>query len=133
MALKIHISKAYDRIDWNFLKGVMGKLGFNNVWTQWIMMCVESVVYQVQVNNELVGPIFPSRGLRQEDPLSPYLFILFAEGLTTLIKDAQMRGDLHGITICRGAPMVSHLLLADDCFLFFRANDKETDTTKSIL
>jgi len=51
-------------------------------------MCVESVDYSVIVNNNLVGPIIPWRGLHQGDPLSPYLFILFAEGLSTLIHGA---------------------------------------------
>lgn len=64
VALKIDISKAYDKIDWGFLRGMMAKLGFNNTWIDWIMMCVESVVYQVQINNDQVGPIFPTRGLR---------------------------------------------------------------------
>lgn len=111
----------------------MAKLGFNNTWIDWIMMCVESVVYQVQVNNDQVGPIFPTRGLRQGDPLSPYLFIICVEGLTSLIKDAQNRRMLHGVKICRQAPVVTHLLFANDCFLFFKANDQESNIMKSIL
>lgn len=91
VALKIDISKAYDKIIWLFLKGMMWKLGFSNTWINWIMMCVESVNYSVQVNEDQVGPIIPSRGLRQEDPLSPYLFILCAEGLSALIKNSELR------------------------------------------
>ncbi|MCI31084.1 RNA-directed DNA polymerase (Reverse transcriptase), partial [Trifolium medium] len=77
------------------------------------------------MNFDKVGPITPGRGLRQGDPLSPYLFILVAEGLTSLIHQAVSKGDIHGVRICRGAPEVSHLLFADDCFLFCRANFAE--------
>lgn len=97
------------------------------------MLCVESVSYTVQVNHDQVGPIHPGRGLRQGDPLSPYLFILCAEGLNVLINQAEQRGDLHGAKICRGAPIISRLLFADDCFLFFKATKQETQVMKNIL
>lgn len=79
------------------------------------------------------GLFFPSRGLRQGDPLSLYLFILCAKGLMSLNKDAKRRGDLHGVSICRGDLVITHLLFADDCFLFFRANDRETTVMQNIL
>jgi hypothetical protein len=119
VALKLDISKAYDRIDWEYLRGIMCKMGFSTQWISWIMMCVETVDYSVIVNGNIVGPIIPGRGLRQGDPLSPYLFIICAEGLSALIRQAEARGDIHGTKICRNAPIISHLLFADDCFLFF--------------
>ncbi|GAU43422.1 hypothetical protein TSUD_334850 [Trifolium subterraneum] len=133
LALKIDISKAYDKVDWGFLRGVMTKMGFSEVWIRWVMMCVSSVNYSVLMNSERVDPISPSRGLRQGDPLSPYLFILVTECLTALIHQAVGRGDLHGVRICRGAPEVSHLLFADDCFLFCRANVAEVNELMRIL
>ncbi|PNX78963.1 ribonuclease H, partial [Trifolium pratense] len=133
LALKIDISKAYDKVDWGFLRGMLERLGFANKWIYWMMLCVSSVTYSVLVNYEKVGPIFPGRGLRQGDPLSPYLFILVTEGLSSLIKDSVARGDIHGIKICRGAPPVSHLLFADDCFLFCRSNLDETRHLMNIL
>jgi len=118
VALKLDISKAYDRIDWAYLKDVMNKMGFSGKWIQWIMMCVETVDYSVILNKEIVGPIIPGRGLRQGDLLSPYLFILCAEGLSVLIRIAGNRGDLQGV--CRIAPRVSHLLFLDDFFCSFK-------------
>jgi hypothetical protein len=118
LALKIDISKAYDRVDWSFLKGMLERLGFDDKWIRWMMMCVNSVNYSIMLNAERVGPIAPGRGLRQGDPLSPYLFLLVAEGLSALIHEAVGRGKLHGAKICRRAPVVSHLLFADSCFCF---------------
>jgi hypothetical protein len=133
VALKIDISKAYDRVEWRYLLNVMRKMGFCEKWVKWINMCLDSIQYSVSVNGESVGPITPGRGLRQGDPLSPYLFILCAEGLTTLIKKSEGRGDIHGVKVCRGAPSLSHLLFADDCFLFFRADIREAQSMKKIL
>jgi hypothetical protein len=98
-----------------------------------MMLCVSSVNYSVLVNFEKAGPIFPGRGLRQGDPLSPYLYLLITEGLTSLIKKSVASGDLHGVQICRGAPVVSHLLFADDCFLFCRSTVAECNQLMSIL
>jgi len=133
VALKLDISKAYDRIDWDYLCAVMVKMGFQSRWIQWMSMCVESVDYYVLVNGEQVGPIIPGCGLRQGDPLSPYLFIIFAEGLSSLIRDAEACGALTGTKIFRRAPPVSHLLFVDDCFLFFRAEEGEATVMKNIL
>jgi len=133
VALKLDISKAYDRMDWEYLRAVMTKMGFHDRWIHWMSMCVESVDYSVLVNGEQVGPIIPGRSLRQGDPLSPYLFILCAEGLSALIRDAESRGELTGTKICRRAPSVSHLLFADDCFLFFKADENQTNVLKNIL
>jgi len=133
VALKLDISKAYDQIDWTYLKEVMIKMGFDRRWVRWIMMCVETVDYSVIVNNESVGPIFPGRGLRQGDPLSPYLFILCAEGLSALIRKAEKRGDLHGISICTNTPIIFQLLFANECFLFFEAEEREANMMNHIL
>ena len=85
------------------------------------MMCVETVDYSVLVNGNATSQIIPGRGLRQGDPLSPYLFIICAEGLSALIRKAEARGEINGVKICNNAPIISHLLFADDCFLFFQA------------
>jgi hypothetical protein len=101
--------------------GMLEKMGFADKWIHWMMICVSSVNYSALVNFEKIGPINPDRGLRQGDPLSPYLFILVTEGLSSLIKKTVSRGDLHGVQIWREAPVVSHLLFAGDCFLFCRS------------
>lgn len=133
IALKLDISKAYDMVDWRFLKERMRVMGFNQRWVSWIMMCVTTVTYEFCFNGTSVGPIQPTRGLRQEDPLSPYLFLLCVEGLSNSLSTAANEGPIHGARICNAAPTVTHLLFADDSFLFFCANHVETETIKNLL
>jgi len=72
-----------------------------------------------------VGHIVPGHDLREGDPLSPYLFIICAEVLSSLIREAERRNDIRSTMVCIDAPVISHLLFADDCFLFFRACERE--------
>ncbi|KAL8465080.1 hypothetical protein ACS0TY_034540 [Phlomoides rotata] len=133
MALKIDISKAYDRVDWTYLGCVLRRLGFCQVWVQWMLMCVQTVRYSFKVNDDLVGPISPGRGLCQGDPLSPYMFIFCAEGMTALIKQANREGCFHGVRVCRNSQVISHLLFTDDNLLFCRATNEEALPLKRIL
>ena len=75
------------------------------------MSCVTTPSFSVHLNGQAYGNILPSRELCQGDPLSPYLFLLCAEGFTSLLAKAEREGQLHGVSICKRAPSVSHLLL----------------------
>jgi len=132
-AVKLDMSKAYDRVEWSFLKQMMVKLGFNQRWVELIMICVSSVTYRVRVNGDLTESFVPERGLRQGDPLSPYLFLLCAEGFSSLLKKAEDDGSIKGVTICHNAPSVSHLLFADDSLIVFRANGEDAQQLQSLL
>ncbi|CAH9132557.1 unnamed protein product [Cuscuta epithymum] len=133
IALKLDITKAYDRVDWAFLEGILYKLGFDVKWIHVLMECVRTVKYFIQFDGKFLGPITPERGLRQSDPLSPYLFILVAEGLSALLRKAEQEGKIHGVAVCRGAPRVSHLFFADDSYLFFKAVASECNTIRAVL
>ena len=108
-------------------------LGFDDRWIKWIMLCVTSVRYTVLMNGSEVGPIIPNRGLRQGCPLSPYLFIICAEGLSALLRQAESSGLINGSKVCRGASSISHLFFADDSFLFFKSIEEETRVIHRIL
>lgn len=82
------------------------------------MLCVSTVSYSVNFNGFQVGPIKPKRGLRQCDPLSPYLFLLCVEGLSSFIKKAADEGRINGCKIHAQASSITQLLFADDNFLF---------------
>ncbi|CAH9071355.1 unnamed protein product [Cuscuta epithymum] len=133
VALKLDMSKAYDRVRWNFLFEVMRAMNFAPEWIHLIKECVSSVKYLIPFDNTFLGPILPRRGLRQGDPLSPYLSILVAEGLSLLIRKNEKQGRIHGVSVAKGAPRVSHLFFADDNFLFFRAQEDECNVIKGIL
>lgn len=89
-----------------------------------MMICVTMVSYSMLINGEPKGRIVPRRGLRQGVPISPYLFLLCAKGLSAMLRRDESGGSLHGISVCRQAPMVSHLLV-DDCIVFCNASTEE--------
>ena len=125
MALKLDMSKAYDRVEWVFLEKIMLRMGFSQSWVSLISGCVRSVTYSILLNGQPHGFITPERGLRQGDPLSPYLFLLITEGLHALLAKAEMDGALRGVSICAAGPKISHLLFADDSLVFCRATISE--------
>lgn len=94
MTVKTDMSKAYDRLEWKFVAKVMERLGFHSKWIGWIMECISTVSYSYLINDSVYGLIKPSRGIRQGDPISPYLFILCGEVLSGLCKMAAREGTL---------------------------------------
>ncbi|EEE59033.1 hypothetical protein OsJ_10782 [Oryza sativa Japonica Group] len=132
-AYKLDLAKAYDRVDWDFLRGALTKVGFCSTWVEWVMACVTTVKYSVSFNGNLLEPFSPSRGLRQGDPLSPYLFLFVADGLSTILSQDVQAGRLEELKVCRRAPGVSHLLFADDSLLFFRACPQQASVVRQAL
>lgn len=99
MAFKLDMAKAYGRIEWKYLEAVMRKLGYGARWIALIMECVTLVIYSVIVNGQLGKRIKLMKGLRQGDPMSPYLFILCAEGLSSLINSPKNNGETMGVLV----------------------------------
>ncbi|KAK3223533.1 hypothetical protein Dsin_010558 [Dipteronia sinensis] len=133
MALKLDMSKAYDRVEWSFLMAVMSKMNFPSSWIVLVMDCVSSASLSFLLNGSAVCTVLPSRGLRQGCPLSPYLFLLCAEALSCLISDSEKGGRGLGFHCCRGGPLVSHMFFADDSILFCRATSEGGLSIRKIL
>lgn len=133
MAVKTDISKAYDRLEWGFLEEVLNSMGFHSIFTNWIMQCITTVSYSFLINEEVSGSVIPSRGIRQGDPISPYVFILCGEVLSGLCREAQRDGSMIGIRVATKCPPVNHLLFADDTMFFIRSNHQSCTALKEIL
>ncbi|KAL8115005.1 hypothetical protein AgCh_021723 [Apium graveolens] len=132
-ALKIDISKAYDRLEWRYIELMMNRMGFPQNWIVRVMQLVKKVSYSFLRNGKVFGDVRPSRGIRQGDPISPYLYIICAEGLTGILNRYEENRLIHGCRVARGAPSITHLLFADDCYLFFKAKQTEAQNMWSIL
>ena len=91
------------------------------------------MTYSIRINGKPTGHISPARGLKQGDPLSPYLFLLCVEGLSALIKKAVNEGSMEGISVCRNGHCLSHLFFADDSLIFCKATIGERDALQRIL
>ena len=121
MAVKLDMSKAFDRVEWGCLEKIMSKMGFHVQWVDIIMRCVRSVSYTIKINVRPIGHITPTQGLRQGDPLSPYLFLICAKGLSAMLKKSVMDGQMKGVDACSRGPEISHLFFTDDSLIFCRA------------
>ncbi|KAK5832528.1 hypothetical protein PVK06_016330 [Gossypium arboreum] len=104
--MKLDMSKAYDRVEWPFVEEIIKKLGFDLEWVVSLMKCVKTVSYKVGLNGYIGEKIYPSRGLRQGDPLSPFLFLFYGEGLSSLMKLAMQRKTIRGVK-ARNSPLLT--------------------------
>lgn len=115
--------KAYDRVEWHYLEVVLSRLGFNISFIGLIMKCVSSVRFFVRISGELLPYFTPSRGFRQGDPVSPYLFLLCAEGFSSLLKYYNGGVVDMGLRVSYRSPWVTHLLFDDDSLIFINASN----------
>jgi hypothetical protein len=133
MAVKVDMRKAYDRVEWPFLEAMLRTMAFAERWITFIVTCVKSVSCSVLINGKPYGKIVPSHGLRQGDPLSPYLFLIMAEGLSSLIAKAERQKLITEVPIAVWGFHLSHLFFADNSLLFCRANFTEWSNLFQVL
>ena len=118
------MSKAYNRVNWNFLKAVLLFMNFGTTWVNWIMECISTVQYSLLVNGSPSKPFHPSRGLRQGNPISPYLFLFCANILSLALTREENQKNLKGVKIGRNGLSFTHILFADDSFIFFQNDNR---------
>eukprot|EP00253_Pinus_taeda_P029932 PITA_29932 len=132
MLLKIDLSKAFDSICWEYMQKILKAFGFDAAWIRWISSLISSIFFSILVNGIPSSTFHPSRGIRQGDPLSPFLFVIMAEGLGRSIKAAISIGNFKGISIHQ-APTSSHQQFVDDNMIFGHSSVQEARSLNSIL
>ncbi|XP_071695543.1 uncharacterized mitochondrial protein AtMg01250-like [Rutidosis leptorrhynchoides] len=115
---KVDFEKVFDSLNWDFLLKVMKCMDFGCKWIKWIFSCLKSGSISILVNGSPINEFKLGRGVRQGDPLSPFLFILAAEGMNILTKAALEKGLFKGIEVGRDNIPISHLQYADDTIFF---------------
>lgn len=123
VVLKLDFEKVYDRLSWSFLDSVLERKGFRWRWRGWIQRCLKSTCFAVIINGKPKSWFTASRGLKQGDPLSPFLFTLATDIMSRMLSKGVDRGFIEGLRVGRGEGlMVSHLQYADDAIMFTSAN-----------
>ncbi|GKV07784.1 hypothetical protein SLEP1_g19505 [Rubroshorea leprosula] len=130
---KVDFEKAYDKVCWDFLDYMLLRMGFCNTWRMWIRECLQSNTVSVLVNGSPSRQFSVSKGLRQGDPLSPFLFLIVAEGLNGLMSSAVEKELYKGVTVGKDAVMITHLQFADDTIFFGDATENNIMVIKSIM
>jgi hypothetical protein len=108
MLLKLDLSKAFDKISWAYMRDMLLAFGFEDRWVSWILNLTSTAFFSILVNGVPSNPFSPSRGIRQGDPLSPFLFLIMAEGLSRSIHAAVGNGSLEGLSLHGISPPISH-------------------------
>ena len=128
MFLKLDMEKVFNRMQWNFILSILGKLGFSPIWINWIRLCITSASFSFLLNGSPFGCISPKRGLRQGDPISLFLFIIGSEVLSRLLFQGERTGSIKGLKIYKHCSAIHHLLFADDLFIFGKATLTEASS-----
>ena len=101
---KLDLEKAFDKVDWKFLHYMLGRMGFGEKWRKWIQECISLAWFSILLNGSPNGYFQADRGLRQGDPLSPFLFLIVAEAFGKMIKKAVSVGLFEGFRVARNSP-----------------------------
>ena len=133
MMMKLDLAKAYDRISWSYLLVVIKSFGFDQHWLQWLFSFISTPNFTIIVNGIPSQPFNISRGLHQGDPLSPFLFIIAAEGLCRLLKASLSERQLHGLKLWGPTIALTHQQFVDDILLFCEASVCEIRIILAIL
>jgi len=132
LLLKLDFHKAYDTVDWDSMDMVMETMGFGIKWRRWISQCLSTASVSLIINGSPSKPFKMERGIRQGDPLSPFLFVLMAEVLNKMLQRAISSGMLKGIQVGRDGLQISHLQFADDTLVFCEAEEQYVRVIKGI-
>lgn len=131
--MKLYLSKAYDRMNWDYLRAILGAYGFENMWIEWIFSMISTPNFSILVNGTPTGTFNATRGIRQGDPISPFLFILAVEGLGRKIKKELRDKKIKGIKLWGNNLPITHQQFVHDVMLFGEASLKQVRNFKRVL
>ncbi|GJX36031.1 RNA-directed DNA polymerase, eukaryota, reverse transcriptase zinc-binding domain protein [Tanacetum coccineum] len=117
-AFKIDLQKAYDTINWDFLGKSLSGFGFHSKWIKWVMTCITTAKFTINVNGDIVGYFNGGRGLRQGDPIAPYLFTLVMEVLNLLMKKNIIEAVNFRYHFGCKRQKITHIYFVDDLMVF---------------
>ncbi|KAL5552126.1 hypothetical protein UlMin_002302 [Ulmus minor] len=123
--MKIDLQKVYDCLSWKFLNFVLTTFGFHPRWIRWVILCCSTASMTLMLNGAAFRSFRPKRGLRQGDPISPYLFILCMEVISRLINQKVDSGQINGFKLDRHTSTLHHLFFAEDIFLMGKCTVNE--------
>lgn len=133
MVLKLDFHKDFDRISWKFIDSVLKKMGLNDKWISWLSNCQNNSTTSILINGSPCAPIRLQKGVKQGDPLSPFIFVLAVEGLKQIIDTSIRNGLLTGFQLENSLQIISLLEFADDTMCFLLANASVIPTFVRIL
>ena len=133
MFIKLDFQKAYDMVDWRFLCKTLEAFGFNHQWINLIYQCISTIKISLLINGTPEGFFDTSRGLRQGDPLSPFLFIIMAEAFGRAFLRAQIEKKINGVPVTSNVPNITHQQYADDTILPSESTIEEATNIKTII
>lgn len=133
MTIKIDFEKAYDQLKWSFIQNTLFEIKFPQLLISYIMECITTSTMQVLWNGEPTDSFRPDRGIRQGDPLSPYIFVLCMERLNQIIEEAIIANKWKPIQASRNGPKLSNLCFADDIILFVEALVEQAEIIQQCL
>lgn len=123
MAIKLNISKAYDKLEWSFLNEMMKKLGFHDLWISRIMARVTTVTYATLINDQPDSIIKPSRSIRQGNIIFSYLYLICVEGLSLLLNEIEQSNKISRVKVAKGNQTTNHLFFCRwGMIIFYREN-----------
>jgi ABC-type sugar transport system permease subunit len=133
MIIKLDFSKAFDTISWKYMQQILTAFGFHPDWISWILNLTSSIFFSILVNGAPSKTFSPTRGIRQGDPLSPFLFVILAEGLSHHIQAHIASGALQGLKLHGMDSPISHSQFVDDTMTMGSSTAKESSTIRTIL
>ncbi|XP_026439193.1 uncharacterized protein LOC113337828 [Papaver somniferum] len=130
---KVDFEKAFDHVNWEFIDEILKLIGYGDKWRSWVKCCVEFVKFSVLVNGSASSFFTSKKGIRQGDPLSPFLLLLVGEALSYMLKQAQLQGIISGFQVNNEGTLISNLQFAYDTLIFLDANIEQVKNLRIIL